>query len=224
MARRVFFSFDFKRDVFRANQVRNVNVVGVEQAGYYDHSEYEEAKTKGPGAIERMLLRHLKDTTVTVVLIGTETASRPWVQWELSESIRRGNGLVGIRIHHLEAPPPAPFAPRTLWAPSPPGPIPAVPPGIEFPVYAWDWDLERFSREIEAAGKRGEALRASRRVRAQAQAGALRGADAPPAPPPAAIRPAWPPIRSGFGSGPPSLEDTLRRYFVDDWARLFRKP
>ncbi len=45
MARRVYFAFHFERDIFRANQVRNSNVVaGPDRAGFYDHSEYEEAK------------------------------------------------------------------------------------------------------------------------------------------------------------------------------------
>jgi hypothetical protein len=47
MARRVFFSFHYDRDIWRANQVRNCNVVaGVDVAGFFDHSEYQEAKKK----------------------------------------------------------------------------------------------------------------------------------------------------------------------------------
>ena len=52
MARRVFFSFHFE-DSWRANQVRQVNVVyGTDIAGFYDHSEYEEEK-RGPAAVRR---------------------------------------------------------------------------------------------------------------------------------------------------------------------------
>ena len=75
MPRRVFFSFHFDHDSWRANQVRNSNVVaGPDVAGFFDHSEYEEAKKEGPEGIRRMILRHLRNTTVTVVLIGTHTA------------------------------------------------------------------------------------------------------------------------------------------------------
>ncbi|HSB60073.1 MAG TPA: TIR domain-containing protein [Vicinamibacteria bacterium] len=187
MARRTFFSFDFEHDVFRANQVRNVNIVGVERAGYYDHSEYEEAKKKGPEAIRRMILAHLKDTTVTVVLLGSRTATRSWVQFEIRESIRRGNGLLGIRIHHLLAPPAwDPFAPRTRWTPSLRGPLPVLPPGIVFPVYAWNHDLDRFARAIEAAGKRADATRA---------ASVARVLSPPPSP---AYLPVDPPARNTF--------------------------
>lgn len=102
MARRVFFSFHYDSDIWRANQVRNSNVVvGSEVAGFFDHSEYEEAKKKGADAIKRMILRHLNGTSVAVVLIGTETTNRPWVKYEIEQAIALKNGLLGIRIHHL---------------------------------------------------------------------------------------------------------------------------
>jgi len=198
VARRVFFSFDFTHDVFRANQVRMANVVGVERAGYYDHSEYEEAKKKGALAIKRMILSRLKDTTVTVVLIGTRTATRPWVRFEVQESVRRGNGLLGIRIHHLPAPPPGGTnLPRQMWHVSPPGPLPIVPRAMGFPVYNWDSDLEHLRREIEAAWKRGESLRARRRVAAAVY-------QRPTLPAPVLQPPPRSPYPGLFGGAPPS--------------------
>jgi hypothetical protein len=93
MARRVFFSFHYDRDVWRANQVRNANVVlGTDTAGFFDHSEYLKAKAQGDDAIRRMILGHLNNTSVTVVLIGTLTWTRPWVQFEIKESL--GGGTV----------------------------------------------------------------------------------------------------------------------------------
>jgi Thoeris protein ThsB, TIR-like domain len=151
MARRVFFSFHYDRDIWRANQVRNANVVaGSDVAGFFDHSEYEEAKKKGNDGIQRMILKNLSDTTVTVVLIGSETANRPWVKYEIEQSIARKNGLLGIYIHHLK---------DSSQATSPRGVKPPVPYGVEFPAYDWDRDLERFRKEIEAAGKRADAAR-----------------------------------------------------------------
>lgn len=151
MARRVFFSFHFSNDIWRANQVRNANVVsGVEQAGFFDHSEYNEAKKHGSEGIRRMILRHLKSTSVTVVLIGSHTAERPWVKYEIEQSIARNNGLLGIYIHHLRDQ----DGNYSFWR----GTKPAVPFGVEFPAYDWDKDLDRFKEEIERAGKRSDAL------------------------------------------------------------------
>jgi len=154
MARRVFFSFHFEHDSWRANQVRNSNVVaGTDVAGFFDHSEYEEAKKEGDEGIKRMILRHLYNTTVTVVLIGTHTAQRRWVKYEIEQSIKRDNGLLGVYIHHLK---------DRNGGTSLPGPKPSVTAGVAFPAYNWDRDLGRFSREIEAAGKRSDALRGRR--------------------------------------------------------------
>jgi hypothetical protein len=127
MARRVFFSFQFARDIWRANQVRNSNAVaGPEVAGFFDHSEYEGAKKQGDEAIRRMILRHLQNTTVTVALNGTYTAYRPWVQYEIEQSIKRQDGLLGIYIHHLK---------DRDGRMSPPGPKPTVSADVIFPVY-----------------------------------------------------------------------------------------
>ena len=151
MARRVFFSFHYDNDVWRANQVRNCNVVaGTDVAGFFDHSEYEDAKKKGSEAIKRMILRHLDGTSVTVVLIGTQTANRPWVKFKIEQSIAHKNGLLGIQIHHLKN-----QQGQTSFA----GPTPAVPWNVPFSLYAWDGDLDHLRREIEAAGKQADALR-----------------------------------------------------------------
>jgi hypothetical protein len=152
MARRVFFSFHFDKDIWRANQVRNSNVIpGYESAGFFDHSEYNEAKKYGIEGIKRMIGRHLRNTSVTVVLIGLETASRPWVKYEIAKSVEQDNGLLGIRIHHLKNQ----YSNAGLF----PGPTPTVTAGVEFPIYNWDGDLDRFNKAIEAAGKRSDSLR-----------------------------------------------------------------
>jgi hypothetical protein len=180
MARRVFFSFHYEHDNFRANQVRNANVVvGPDVAGFFDHSEYEEAKKKGDEAIRRMILGHLDRTSVTVVLIGRHTASRPWVLYEIAESIKRKNGLLGIYIDHLWAPgdPPPSVLARIL---SPTRILPPKPmdlPGVEFPHYIWDGDVRRFAQAIEQAGQRSDKLRQ------------------PPPAPPSLFRPVFPPRR-----------------------------
>jgi Thoeris protein ThsB, TIR-like domain len=152
MARRVFFSFHFDHDVFRANQVRMENVVaGPDEAGFFDHSEYEEAKRTGPLGIRRMILRHLNNTTVTVVLIGTYTAWRPWVQFEIAESIRRRNGILGIHINHLR---------DHRQMTSLPGPEPFIPFRYPYLRYGpWDGDLEKFAAMIEWAGRASERMK-----------------------------------------------------------------
>jgi hypothetical protein len=103
MARRVFFSFHYERDIWRASQVRNswVSKPDRETAGFWDSASWEEVKKKGEDAIKRWINKELEGTSVTVVLIGTETASRKYVRYEIIQSYNKGNGLLGIYIHKL---------------------------------------------------------------------------------------------------------------------------
>src|SRR5947208_12023575 len=103
MARRVFFSFHYQRDLWRVNIVRNSTVVeGVAAAGFSDASLWEEAKRKGDAAIKSLIDKALDNTSVTVVLIGAQTASRKYVTYEIEQSIARGKGLLGVRIHNIK--------------------------------------------------------------------------------------------------------------------------
>jgi hypothetical protein len=103
MARRAFFSFHYERDIWRANVVRNswVTQGDREAAGFWDASLWEEAKKKGDYAIKQMIDNALYNTSVTVVLIGAETASRKYVQYEIEQSFERGKGLLGIYINQI---------------------------------------------------------------------------------------------------------------------------
>ena len=101
MVRRVFFSFHYKNDVWRANQVRNSWVTKEyrEAAGFIDSADFEELKRKGEDAVKRWIDEQFKNTSVTVVLIGSETSDRPYVRYELQKSFEKGNAILGVHIH-----------------------------------------------------------------------------------------------------------------------------
>ncbi len=103
MSRKVFFSFHYQNDVWRANQVRNSWVTkDRESAGFIDKAEFEKIKQNGSLAVQNWIDNQLKGTSVTVVLIGAETNSRGYVQYEMLQSNLRGNGIVAIHIHKLQ--------------------------------------------------------------------------------------------------------------------------
>lgn len=103
MARKVFFSFHYGRDVTRANVVRNSWVTKEKgTAGFIDASLWEEVKSKGDAAIKKLIDDQMIGTTVTAVLIGSETAQRPYVRYEIAKSIDRGNRMLGIHIHNVK--------------------------------------------------------------------------------------------------------------------------
>lgn len=101
--RRVFFSFHYERDIWRASNVRQSGAIDAKaRAGFSDASLWEKTKKQGDQEIRHLINVGLEGTSVTVVLIGAETANRPWINYEIRESIKRGNGLLGIRIHGIK--------------------------------------------------------------------------------------------------------------------------
>ncbi|MFY9222918.1 MAG: TIR domain-containing protein [Blastocatellia bacterium] len=105
MAKRVFFSFHYQ-DVadFRVNVVRNhwVTKESREGAGFFDASIWEDAKKTGELALKRLINKALENTSVTCVLIGSDTYTRPWVQYELIKSIEKNNSIFGIHINQIK--------------------------------------------------------------------------------------------------------------------------
>ncbi len=103
MARRVFFSFHYERDNQRASVVRNswVTKPDREDAGFTDAATWEKIEKEGEATVKRWINKQLEGTSVTAVLIGTETSSRKWVRYEIIKSYERGNGVFGITIHRI---------------------------------------------------------------------------------------------------------------------------
>lgn len=104
MARHVFFSFHYQQDIFRVNQIRNLpEIIDEAAAGFKDKSLWEESKKKGDVAIKKLIDDGLLGTSVTVVCIGSATAGRKYINYEIEQSIARGNGILGLQIHHLKS-------------------------------------------------------------------------------------------------------------------------
>lgn len=103
MVKRAFFSFHYKNDVSRANIVRNSWVTqGTEAAGFIDKAEFEKIRRTGDEAIKRWIDNQLKGTSVTVVLIGSETLDRPYVKYEIEQSYKKGNAIIGVKIGKIK--------------------------------------------------------------------------------------------------------------------------
>jgi hypothetical protein len=152
VARRVFFSFDFDGDAGRADRIRGSGALAeANMEGFFRPAEFDEAMKQGSEATQRLMQKHLQNTSVTVVLIGAESAKLTWVRYAINQSIEQKNGLLGIYIGHLRD-----ERGRTPMQ----GLKPMVPAGVEFPAYSWDGDPDRFMGQIAAAGKRSDAWRA----------------------------------------------------------------
>jgi hypothetical protein len=106
MARRTFFSFHYKPDVWRAWNVRNTWVVKPgeqDDVGFFDSSVFEASQKKGDDSLKAFLRDGLGNTSVTCVLTGTNTWRRRWVRYEIARSVVRGNGLLTVYIHGVKS-------------------------------------------------------------------------------------------------------------------------
>ncbi|GEB12202.1 hypothetical protein GUY44_12200 [Pimelobacter simplex] len=102
MTRKVFFSFHYARDSWRVAKVRNSGVVsGYTKNPFYDKADWEKVRLRGPDGVRRWIDDQLAGTSVTVVLVGAKTSSRPWVKYEIEQSIAKGNGLLAIDISKI---------------------------------------------------------------------------------------------------------------------------
>lgn len=98
MTRRVFFSFHYA-DIMNANIVRNSGQFKPsDETGYYDKSLWEEVKTKGDEAIQKLIDGGLSNTSVTCFLLGEKTSTRRWCKYELEKSLEDKKGIIGILL------------------------------------------------------------------------------------------------------------------------------
>jgi hypothetical protein len=104
MAKKVYFAFHYQDVIdFRANVVRNHNgLTSAEEAGYFDKSIWESAKKTNDLALKRMINSELIGTSVTVVLVGTQTYARRWVRYEIMKSVEKGNVMLGVHINGIK--------------------------------------------------------------------------------------------------------------------------
>ncbi|MED3202432.1 TIR domain-containing protein [Bacillus toyonensis] len=101
MAHKAFVSYHHGNDQARANHLRSTYG---ENNTLIDRSLPAELDSNDNDYIlGEIRTKHLKDSTVTIVLIGSETANRKWVDWEIYSSLRpygkrTVNGLLGIYL------------------------------------------------------------------------------------------------------------------------------
>lgn len=100
MARRVFYSFHYNADAWRTSQVRNIGKIEGNKPA--SDNDWETIKKGGDSAIKKWIDDQLNGRSCTIVLIGSNTAGRKWINYEIEKSWNDGKGLLGIYIHNLK--------------------------------------------------------------------------------------------------------------------------
>jgi hypothetical protein len=99
MAKSVFFSFHYDRDAWRVQQV--INMGKLDGQPLLSAQRWEEVKRQGDQAIKNWIAEQMKYKGAVVVLVGAQTAQRPWVKHEIAYAWDNYKPLVGVRINGL---------------------------------------------------------------------------------------------------------------------------
>ncbi|MEQ1864538.1 MAG: TIR domain-containing protein [Micropepsaceae bacterium] len=100
MARRVFYSFHFVPDNWRAATVRGIG--SLEGNRPATDNEWHTIEAGGEVAIKRWIAAQMDGRSCTVVLVGAGTANRKWINHEIIKSWSERKGVVGIHIYGLK--------------------------------------------------------------------------------------------------------------------------
>lgn len=100
MARKCFFSFHYKPDNWRVSTVRNIGAVEGNKPA--SDNGWEAVVGGGDAKIKLWIEEQMKGRSCLVVLIGTNTAGRKWITYEISKAWNKGMGVLGICIHNLK--------------------------------------------------------------------------------------------------------------------------
>jgi len=98
--RQVFFSFEYNKDNWRASQVRNMGKV--DNSSTFSDNDWEEVKSKTDTKIKEWISSQMAMRSCLVVLIGTTTSGRKWINYEIQKAYELRKGIVGIYIHGLK--------------------------------------------------------------------------------------------------------------------------
>lgn len=99
MARHAFYSFHYVPDNWRAGKVRSMGII--EGNRLLSDNGWEQVKKSGDSAIQNWINSEMEGKSCTIVLVGSHTAGRKWIDYEIRKAWNDKKGVLGIYIHNL---------------------------------------------------------------------------------------------------------------------------
>lgn len=100
MAKKAFLTFHYKDDCWRVSQIKAVG--NVEEQPILEPNEWEEVEKGGDAGIQKWIDGQMEDKDCQVVLIGSKTAGRKWVDYEIKKAWKDKKGVFGVYIHNMK--------------------------------------------------------------------------------------------------------------------------
>lgn len=98
--KRAFLSFHYANDSWRVQQIKNIG--SIEGQPLLSYNEWEKIKQQGDAAIKTWINDQMSSKSCVIVLIGSNTANRKWINYEISHAWDNGKSLVGVYINKLK--------------------------------------------------------------------------------------------------------------------------
>ena len=130
--RRVFISFRHE-DLDLANLFRGQAKNENSDLDFIDFSLRVPFKSDNAQYIKRGIRERIKNSSVTIVLIGDTTYESEWVDWEIRESLQLGKGVKAIKLKDSVRTPPA---------------------LVEYGIEPLPWNLKRVNQAIQEAAEK----------------------------------------------------------------------
>lgn len=99
MARKCFYSFHYKPDNWHVSKIRNIGTVEGNKPA--SDNDWETVTCGGDKKIKEWISNQMRGRTCTVLLAGSNTANRKWINHEIVESWKAGMGVIVIYIHNI---------------------------------------------------------------------------------------------------------------------------
>lgn len=96
----VFYSFHYQEDYWRVHQIMEMGIV--EGQLVLNSQDWESVKRQGDRAIRNWIDNEMKYKSAVIVLNGTYTAKRQWVQYEIKRAWEIRKPLLAIDINGLK--------------------------------------------------------------------------------------------------------------------------
>lgn len=100
MARKCFYSFHYVPDNWRVSQIRNIGAIEGNKPA--SDNDWETITTGGDKKIKEWISTQMKGRTCTIILAGSNTANRKWINYEIVKSWDDSKGVLVIFIHNLK--------------------------------------------------------------------------------------------------------------------------
>ena len=95
VSRHVFIRFDHE-DMNEVNLLRGQAKNDATNLQFDDHSVKEPDDSTNADYIKRNIREKIDRSSVTMVYLSEKSASSQWVNWEIEESLKRGEGVIGV--------------------------------------------------------------------------------------------------------------------------------